>query len=80
MIGRRRIVLAFGAGILAGPLAGLAQERKIYRVAYLSIDPDRGNPLFQAFIRAMRELGWVEGANVEYLFNGSGGRDALEFK
>jgi putative ABC transport system substrate-binding protein len=64
-------------GVLATPIACHAQGRKINRVAYLSIDPDRGNPLFQAFIGAMRELGWVEGSNIEYRFHASGGRDEL---
>jgi putative ABC transport system substrate-binding protein len=77
MIARRRIMFAFGAAALARPLAGLAQGQRIYRVAYLSIDPDRANPLFRAFSGAMRELGWIEGANVEYRFHASGGRDEL---
>lgn len=75
MIARRRIVFALGVAALGRPLAGLAQSQRIYRVAYLSIDPDRANPLFQAFSGAMRELGWVEGTNLEYRFHASGGRD-----
>jgi putative ABC transport system substrate-binding protein len=77
MIARRRILMALGAAALGRPLAGLAQGARVYRVAYLSIDPDRGNPLFQAFRGAMRELGWVDGTNVEYHFDASDGRDEL---
>jgi ABC-type uncharacterized transport system substrate-binding protein len=77
MTGRREVLFAFGAGALAAPFAGFAQAQKIYRVAYLSIDPDRKNPLFQAFRGAMRKLGWIEGTNVEYRFHASGGRDEL---
>jgi putative ABC transport system substrate-binding protein len=77
MTTRRRILIALGAAALGRPFAGLAQVPRVYRVAYLSIDPDRGNPLFQAFSGGMREHGWIEGDNVEYLFHASGGRDEL---
>jgi putative ABC transport system substrate-binding protein len=77
LMSRRRFGCALGAAALARPFAALAQNGRIYRVAYLSIDPDRGNPLFQAFSGAMRELGWVEGKNIEYRFHASGGRDEL---
>jgi putative ABC transport system substrate-binding protein len=73
----RRGVLAAGAVALLAPLVRLARAQKVHRVAYLSIDPDRGNPLFQAFLGAMRHLGWNEGVNIEYRFYGSGGRDEL---
>lgn len=77
MIPRRQFVFTLGAAVVGAPLAALGQSQKVYRVAYLSIDPDRGNPLFQAFSGAMRELGWIEGKNMEYRFYGSGGRDEL---
>jgi putative tryptophan/tyrosine transport system substrate-binding protein len=77
MIERRRVLLALGASAVAAPLACLAQPRRIRRVAYLSIDPDRKNPLFQAFVATMRKFGWTEGENVEYRFHASGGRDEL---
>lgn len=77
MKGRRRAVLALGASAIALPLACIAQAQRVRQVAYLSIDPDRGNPLFRSFIAGMRELGWVEGVSVEYRFHASGGRDEL---
>lgn len=77
MRGRRRVVLALGAAALVAPLAGLVQAQRIYRVAYLSIDPDRMNPVFQSLVGSMRERGWIEGVNVEYRFHASGGRDEL---
>ena len=75
MEGRRRLVLGAGAAALAAPFACLSQTLKVFRVAYLSIDPDRNNPLFTAFREGMRELGWTEGTNIEYRFHASGGRD-----
>ena len=58
--------LAFGAA----PLAADAQQvGKIYRIGYLSA-PTRASveQVLQAFLRKLRELGWVEGQNliVEY--------------
>jgi putative ABC transport system substrate-binding protein len=70
-------MLALGAGALAVPIASFSRGRRTVRVAYLSIDTDRDNPLFRAFTGAMRELGWTEGANVEARFHASGGRDEL---
>jgi ABC-type uncharacterized transport system substrate-binding protein len=73
---RRQLLIALGAGALAAPFADFAQQ-KIYRIGYLANDPDRASPTFQAFIGAMRELGWVEGKNIEIQYRTSGGRDEL---
>ena len=59
-------LLAFGA---APPAAEGQQAGKVYRVGYLSA-PTRASveQVLQAFLRALRELGWVEGQNliIEY--------------
>lgn len=57
-------------GILAAPLAAEAQQAgKVYRIGYLSA-PTRASveQVLQAFLRKLRELGWVEGQNliIEY--------------
>ena len=68
---RRGSVLALLAlGAAARPLAAKAQQAgKVYRIGYLSA-PTRASvePGLQAFLRALRELGWVEGQNliIEY--------------
>ena len=68
---RRESVLALLAfGVAVGPLAAQAQQAgKVYRIGHLSA-PTRASvePGLQAFIRALRELGWVEGKNliIEY--------------
>jgi putative ABC transport system substrate-binding protein len=73
--GRRRTIFVFGAAALAGPLKVFSQQK--FRIGYLANDPDRASPTFQAFVGAMRELGWVEEANLEILYLSSGGRDEL---
>lgn len=49
----------------------------MFRIGYLANDPDRSSPTFQAFAGAMRELGWIEGTNLEIRYYSSGGRDDL---
>jgi hypothetical protein len=60
----RRAFLAYGAVFLAGPPTVDAQPvGKVYRLGYLSPAPAH-NPIDQAFERAMKDLGYVEGANL----------------
>src|SRR5450432_3835473 len=63
-----RLLVALGMG--AFPLAARAQQAgKVYRIGYLSA-PTRASveQALQAFLRTLRELGWVEGQNliIEY--------------
>jgi putative tryptophan/tyrosine transport system substrate-binding protein len=67
---RRTFVVSVVSGILAAPLAAEAQQAgKVYRVGHLSTPTresvERG---LGAFLRKLRELGWVEGQNliIEY--------------
>jgi putative ABC transport system substrate-binding protein len=70
---RRTAGLALLRGLLAcslAPLAARAQQAgKVYRIAYMSA-PTRASveQALQAFLRKLRELGWVEGRNlvIEY--------------
>ena len=68
MNNRRKLVIAIGAGALAGPLRSFAQQQsKIWRVGVLSA---RRSPAsleldyYGAFPRRMSELGYVEGRNL----------------
>ena len=68
MIARRRVILAFGAGALSGPLASFAQQPgKVWRVGFLSwrhlefVDSDI---YYGPFVQGMRELGYVVGRNL----------------
>ena len=70
MIDRRTFIGRLVGGILAGPLAAQAQQAgKVYRIGYLST-PTRESVEhgLQAFLRKLRELGWVDGQNliIEY--------------
>ena len=61
----RRAFLAGAAALLAAPLAAEAQPAgKTYRIGYLaSTPPPRG--LRHIVVQGLRELGWVEGKNIE---------------
>ena len=70
MLDRRTFVGGVLGGLLAAPLAAVAQQAgKVYRIGYLSA-PTRASveQVLQAFLRTLRELGWVEGQNliIEY--------------
>jgi len=70
MIDRRTFIGSVVGGILAAPLAAEAQQAgKVYRIGYLST-PTRESVEngLQAFLRKLRELGWVDGQNliIEY--------------
>jgi putative ABC transport system substrate-binding protein len=69
MNNRRKLIVALGASALATPLASFAQQQgKIWRVGFLSFRgrPDSldADPL-GGFPRGMRELGYIEGKNLE---------------
>jgi putative ABC transport system substrate-binding protein len=66
---RRKLLIALGASLLAGPFGSFAQQPgKIWRIGFLSsvsrpTTSGSDNP-FGAFLQGMRELGYVEGKNV----------------
>src|SRR6202049_4334193 len=67
---RREFITLLGGAAVARPLAAFAQQAdKVYRIGYLST-PIRASVEqgLQAFLRKLRELGWVEGQNltIEY--------------
>ena len=70
MITRRRASLAVGSALLvAHRLSSAATAVTMRRVGFLSIRSEAaGAELRAAFTQGMRELGWVEGKNVEYRF------------
>lgn len=68
MTTRRRLVLALMAGALAAPLASFAQQpAKIARIGFLSPASPAGgwDTRLQAFRDGLRELGYVEGKNLQ---------------
>lgn len=76
MSAKRREALCIGAAWLASPLPVLAQPRKI-RIGFLGgISPDASaqRTALDPFRRALRELGYVEGQNLEIHFRWAEGQ------
>src|SRR5713226_2610587 len=67
---RRDTVLALIAlGAVSGPLASLAQQQgKVRRIGFLDPrsrpTPSNPDPGLDAFVRRMRDLGYIEGGNL----------------
>jgi len=69
---RREFISGLTIGLLAAPIAGDAQEAgKIPRVGFLGPRTRAdARPFSDAFLRGLRDLGWVDGKNIaiEYRF------------
>jgi putative ABC transport system substrate-binding protein len=65
-VDRRAFLIAVASPILAAPLAAEAQQAgKVYRVGYMSVvSRQSAEPLMVIFLRALRDLGWIEGRNL----------------
>jgi len=63
---RRAFIGAVGLTVLAAPLAGEAQQvGKVWRIGYIAVGPRSGSdPIFEAFPKRLRELGYIEGQNM----------------
>jgi putative ABC transport system substrate-binding protein len=74
MITRRRLVISLSAVGFASPFGAFAQQRRVYRLGLLVV----GNSLLNnAFLDAMRELGYVEGKNLALEVKRFGGNAQL---
>lgn len=81
MATRRRFLLKAGIGLLAVHRARYGQAGTvIHRVGVLLTTSEATNaPLRAAFTQAMRELGWIEGTNIEYrIVSANGEVDRLD--
>jgi putative ABC transport system substrate-binding protein len=68
-VDRRRFLLTSLAGALGAPLAAGAQQvGKVYRIGMLAAESAQTQEQFaqSAFVRTLRELGWVEGRNLAF--------------
>ena len=78
MNNRRKLIVALGAGTVTASLGAFAQQQgKVWRVGYLSAASrpaslDSGS--VGAFSRGMRELGYIEGKNLEIQWRFAEGR------
>src|SRR5256714_5300825 len=78
---RRRFLLVGGIGLFAAhPLSRGQPAAVIHRVGVLVTTSEATNaPLRAAFSQAMRDLGWVEGTNIEYrIVSANGDVDRLD--
>ena len=71
---RRRFIRALAGGALAAPLATQAQQQrgKVYKVGYLGLGARR-DALADSLLRALRDLGYVEGQNLLMEFRWAAG-------
>jgi len=65
VIDRRTFLGTLANGLLAAPLAAGAQQAgKVARIAFLTTTSPENSPTTDAFRRALRDLGYVEGQNL----------------
>jgi putative tryptophan/tyrosine transport system substrate-binding protein len=68
MIGRRALLSALVLPLLLGPSRAFGQQHRVWRIGFLAL-PKRPEPIassrFGAFALGMRELGYVEGENLQ---------------
>ena len=68
MITRRTFLSSLWIGALAPAFAAFAQQPKVRRIGFLALrsrsTPSNPDPYYDAFVRGMRELGYVEGKNL----------------
>jgi putative ABC transport system substrate-binding protein len=76
LIDRRAFVAGTGAVLLAAPLPSEAQQPgKVYRIGWMiGSSVSVSAHLIDAFKQGMRELGWVEGKNIEYEIRAADGK------
>jgi putative tryptophan/tyrosine transport system substrate-binding protein len=74
---RRKFITLLG-GAVAWPLTARAQSvQRAYRIGYLSsYSAESGKALLACFQDGLRQLGWVEGANLHFDYRWSGGAAA----
>ena len=76
---KRREIIALLGGVAGWPFAAHAQSaRKLPAIGFLGADASVWAPWTAAFVRRLRELGWVDGRTVtiDYRWSGSRERDA----
>jgi putative ABC transport system substrate-binding protein len=76
-LGRRQFLTLLGGATAAWPLAARAQQAgKLPTIGILGTDALIWHPWMTAFVRRLRELGWIEGRTVAIEYRWSEGRRA----
>jgi putative tryptophan/tyrosine transport system substrate-binding protein len=74
-IGRRQLIVTLGGGAVAWPLAGRAQQaKKIPRIGVLLFGTPDTDPNLGAFIRGLRDLGYIEAQNIVFEYRYAEGK------
>lgn len=71
--------MTLGAAACASPFLTFAQQPRVRRIGYLvnSYVPGKPSPTYRALVEGLRELGWVEGKNMEFRVKATGNRNEL---
>ena len=64
---RRKFLSLLGSTMIAWPFAARAQKARLHRIGYLSPLKITAASAASAFFQGLRELGYVEGQNIEIL-------------
>src|SRR5262249_57495894 len=76
---RREFISLLGGTAVAWPLSARAQQDRVRRIGVLmnlaANDPE-GQARVAAFVQALRQLGWTDGANARIDYRWSGGDEA----
>jgi putative ABC transport system substrate-binding protein len=79
MTDRRRLLAMMGASVACATSGAFAQQQRTWRVGFLALPP-RPEPFestrFGAFVRGMREFGYIEGKNLAIEWRFAGGEAA----
>jgi putative ABC transport system substrate-binding protein len=74
---RRDFITLLGGAAAAWPLAGRAQQpAKLPTIGFLGTDASGWNAWTTAFVKRLRELGWIEGRTIAIEYRWSEGRPA----
>src|SRR5262245_48647265 len=77
MIRRRECITLLGGAAVSWPLAAWAQVpervRRVGVLNYLAADDPDSSPRVAAFAKALQELGWLDGRNVQFDYRWGGG-------
>jgi putative ABC transport system substrate-binding protein len=72
---RREFMSLLGGAAAAWPLAARAQPAKMPTIGFLGASPSFEGERVAAFMQRLRELGWIDGRNLEIEYRWAGGRN-----
>ena len=75
VIGRRELIAALGGAAVAWPLAASAQQADAARIGVLSplSASETTSAPFEAFRKALRDLGYIEGKRINFIYRWADG-------